>query len=317
MSVNAIGARQRVSYDAGLVPNAKQFELPDDARSRESIVRADGISAPSTESYLPAFNEEYFEWIDILESVKNYASHHAGRRPYFFAELGAGFGRWTVNAVRALQQACPGQCEYFLCAVEADKQHFEWLKQNLWDNGIDPDKHLLLNAPLTGDGRRVSFMTGAYGRWYGQAIVDEGFARELRATGRVPGIGRMLLQKWIGPWRRQSKPLENEVVLKLKSTTLDEVLRKTSHIVDIADLDLQEMEAEVIEAALPAINERVMRFHIGTHSLAVEERLRKCLKGAGWILLRDYPCLGSRETPYGQIAFGDGVQSWINPRFEG
>ena len=315
MVVNAIGARQRISYDAGVVPNAKQFELPDDARSREPIVRADGISASTTESYLPAFNEEYFEWIDILESVKNYAAYHAGRRPYVFAELGAGFGRWTVNAVRALQQACPGQCEYFLCAVEADKQHFKWLKQNLRDNGIDPDQQLLVNAPLTGDGRRVSFMTGAYGRWFGQAVVGDKYVRNLRVTGRVPGIGRLLLH-WIGPWRRRYKPMQDEIILKLKSTTLGEVLRKTPHVVDIADLDLQEMEAEVIEAAVPVINERVMRLHIGTHSLAVEERLRKCLKGAGWILLRDYPCLGTRETPYGQIAFGDGVQSWINPRFQ-
>jgi hypothetical protein len=34
----------------------------------------------------------------------------------------------------------------------------------------------------------------------------------------------------------------------------------------------------------------------------------------GWRLLTDYPCNGASDTPYGRIAFGDGVQSWLNPR---
>jgi hypothetical protein len=172
---------------------------------------------------------------------------------------------------------------------------------------------LLLNAPLTGDGRRVSFLTGSYGREYGQAVINDQFAFRLRASGRVPGFGRTLLH-WIAPLRRRYVPLADKFVQKLKSATLDEVLQKAPPVVDIADLDLQAMEAEVVEAALPALNERVMRVHIGTHSLEVEERLRTCLRGAGWTLLRDFSCLGLRETPYGPVAFGDGVQSWINPR---
>jgi len=311
--VNAIGAVQRVHFDAGVIPNAQPFEAADAARCARPSVLAGRASASNADNHLPAVDEEYFEWIDILESVRDYASQHLGRRPYVFAELGAGFGRWSVNAVRALQQACPHGCDYFLCAVEADRQHFEWLEQNLRDNGIDPQRQLLLNSPLTGDGRRVSFLTGSYGREYGQAVINRRFAFRLRASGRVPGIGRTLLH-WIAPLRRRYVPLEDKFVQNLKSVTLDEVLRKAPPVVDIADLDLQGVEAEVLEAAVPALNERVMRLHIGTHSLEVEERLRTCLHGAGWTLLRDFPCLGSRDTPYGSVAFGDGVQSWINPR---
>ena len=303
MVVNAIGARQQAVYDAGVVSNAAPFERHADSADEPSI-------AP-TAAYLPRFDEEYFEWIDILESVKSYASGHAGKRPYVVAELGAGFGRWAVNAVQALRQACPDPCEYFLCAVEADRKHFEWLRQNLSDNGIDPGRHLLLNVPLTGDGRCVSFLTGAYGRDFGQSIIKKRQAIRLRATESV--IGRMLLQR-IAPLRRRYPPLQDRFVQELKSSTLNEVLRKTPHVVDIADLDLQEMEAEVIEAALPLVNERVKRMHIGTHSPKVEERLRECLRTAGWDLVRDYACHGLRDTPFGRIAFGDGVQSWINPR---
>jgi hypothetical protein len=139
LQVNAIGAVQRAHFDTGVVPNATPFEKAAAARTAEAL-SSDGASAPGTASHVPAVDEEYFEWIDILESVKDYASRHAGSRPYVFAELGAGFGRWSVNAVRALQQACAGSCEYILCAVEADRQHFEWLKQNLRDNDIDPER---------------------------------------------------------------------------------------------------------------------------------------------------------------------------------
>lgn len=85
-------------------------------------------------------------------------------------------------------------------------------------------------------------------------------------------------------------------------------------MVDIAELDLQGMGAEVVEAALPALDGRAMRLHIGTHSLEVEDRLRKRLPGAGWRLMRDFSCLVRRESPYGPVASLDGVQSWINLR---
>jgi FtsZ-binding cell division protein ZapB len=34
---------------------------------------------------------------------------------------------------------------------------------------------------------------------------------------------------------------------------------------------------------------------------------------AGWQKLNDYPCHSRVPTPYGDITFGDGVQTWLNP----
>ena len=39
------------------------------------------------------FNEEYFEWIDMLMSLKDSQDGN-----YHFVELGSGFGRWGVRA---------------------------------------------------------------------------------------------------------------------------------------------------------------------------------------------------------------------------
>ena len=46
-------------------------------------------------SAYPSFNEEYFEWVDVLEAVVARAGM------FTMLELGAGWGRWLANAAAA------------------------------------------------------------------------------------------------------------------------------------------------------------------------------------------------------------------------
>jgi hypothetical protein len=108
--------------------------------------RAKFLSAAFAESMrvrtvYPPVDEEYFGWIDLLESVA------AARGSYTMMELGAGYGRWAIRAGRvvALQRQIP----FHLVAVEAEPQHFKWLQQHLRDNEIDPREHTLLNAAVS------------------------------------------------------------------------------------------------------------------------------------------------------------------------
>ena len=73
----------------------------------------------------PSFDEEYFEWIDLLEAVAS-----ANGR-FTMLELGAGFGRWTARAAAAATQR---KLPYFLVAVEAEPTHFQWMIQNLQES---------------------------------------------------------------------------------------------------------------------------------------------------------------------------------------
>ena len=61
------------------------------------------------------------------------------------------------------------------------------------------------------------------------------------------------------------------------------------------------------------ITKRVERIHIGTHSASVESGLRELFGELKWVCLRDYPMGNRCETEYGEIAFQDGVQTWVNP----
>jgi hypothetical protein len=71
----------------------------------------------------------------------------------------------------------------------------------------------------------------------------------------------------------------------------------------------------VLTAAIDVVDARVRRLHIGTHSQEVEQGLRALLAGRGWTKINDYPCQSRALTPYGEIEFGDGVQTWLNPAF--
>ena len=74
---------------------------------------------------LPAFDEEYLEWIDVLEAVLT------ARDNFVMFELGAGYGRWLVRAVAALRAV--NSMPYRLVVVEPEPTYFDWLHEHLAD----------------------------------------------------------------------------------------------------------------------------------------------------------------------------------------
>jgi len=225
----------------------------------------------------PSPNEEFFEWIDILDSVLD-----AGSK-YTFVELGAGYGRWMVRAAAAFRQI-HGSKPFRLIGVEAEPTHFEWIKQHFLTNGINPDEHKLINAPVYDTQSDVLFCVGKPDIWYGQAIIN--------TIAEAPS---------------------GTETLKLSSIPLVALLDKTE-IIDLIDFDIQGAEGAVVKSAIKELTAQVKRLHIGTHSQHAEIQLRETLYDNGWISLNDFPCASTSDTEYGPIAFGDGVQSWLNPR---
>lgn len=258
-------------------------------------------SAPAearhVQTTLPPFDEEYFEWVDLFEAIRS------ARDKFVMIELGAGYGRWMVRAVKALERFNP--MPYQLVAVEAEPTHFAWLKQHLSDNGIDPVRCELYQAAVDAKGEPVKFHVGNPSGWYGQAI----------SRGPRPGqLQRLLFNVhallFLGKQPNRSDKVKTTWV---RAITLERILERLGRV-DLIDLDVQGAELEVLAAAIDRLDLQVKRLHIGTHSPEVEQELRALLKSHRWELIRDYACLSPNKTPYGEIEFGDGVQSWINPR---
>jgi FkbM family methyltransferase len=121
---------------------------------------------------MPGTDPEYWEWIDVLESVDQ------AEGSYMMMELGAGFGRWSVRA--ALAARYRGLAPIRVIAVEAEPTHFEWLHLHLSDNGFAGLSYELIQAAVSDSAGRVGFLTGRPAEWYGQCIAPEGQGVEVR-----------------------------------------------------------------------------------------------------------------------------------------
>ena len=144
----------------------------------------------------PEPDEEYFEWIDLLESVV------AAKGSYTMIELGAGYGRWALRAAFAAQHYNP-KLRCHVIAVEAEPTVYGWLKEHFAHNGLKPRWHTLLHAAVTGQPGKVQFYIGGPARgpfdlppdaWYGQSLTKDYDAAEGRPAGKYCGF-KILLHK--------------------------------------------------------------------------------------------------------------------------
>jgi FkbM family methyltransferase len=277
----------------GRVPTSFRVGFVGD-RERNAVIGLD-VTRASDEVATgpPPFNEEYFEWIDLLEAVE------AAGDTFTMLELGAGYGRWSSRGALAARQRRKAVC---LGVVEAEPKHVGWLKEHLADNGIAEREYRLTAAPLAREERDVAFCVSVPNgekHWFGQAALrcEIGNAPVVgdyhgHALHRIPG---------------------GAGVIALRSVRLSDVLAPFA-LIDIVDMDVQGCEVEIIAEAIGPLTRKARRMHIGTHGPEIEADLRPLLSAAGWIKTRDWPCRGDIDTEYGRIFFQDGVQSWINPR---
>jgi hypothetical protein len=79
-------------------------------------------------------------------------------------------------------------------------------------------------------------------------------------------------------------------------------------IVDYLDLDIQGGEVATVPPAMAAINLKVRRLHIGTHSPEIHATLKALLVAHGWVLQHDFATSSEYRTArFGRIIFRDGV----------
>lgn len=237
----------------------------------------------------PKFDEEYFEWIDLLEAVTT------ARGQFTMIELGAGWGRWLVNAAFAVSRY--GDFPYTLIGVEAEPTHFRWLNAHFRENGMDVNRHQLIQAAVGEKDGSMWFLQGDAAGCYGQRIIPK--------TRLLPRRIRELLRK-----RRGGVALHTR---KVKAISLNTLLRSLNKV-DLLDLDVQGVEFVVLNAATEQLDQKVKRIHIGTHGQKIEASLRNLFSKLSWINANDYPSHCECQTRWGAISFQDGVQTWINPK---
>jgi FkbM family methyltransferase len=290
----------------GLVPAYKHPDFLGTMYSNEFVA---GTAAPSREPSVlrepryPNFDEEYFEWIAVLESALE------ARGSYVVMELGAGFGRWAVRAGAAIRQAHPGMF-FRLFAVEAEPVVYQWMRQHFLDNGFDPDAHSLLHGAVTeSPGDVLFYIGGPHGgpydkkpdAWYGQFLTKQ---YDVQGGGMPDGeYAGFPVIVHESKWRS----------IRVPSVSLTSLLHGVEHV-DLIDMDIEGQELPSIQANIDTLDHKVKRLQVGTHSAEIEIELRRLFFVHGWECRADYSLFSESTTPYGRIRFQNGVQSWINPR---
>ncbi len=270
-AVNFLGAKTRVEFFS------MYAQLGDFSQDRYEVTRA------------PVQNEEYFEWTDLLEAVAS------ANGCFTMMELGAGWGRWLVSGALAARHL---GLDYRLIGVEADPDHFRWMKRHFLDNDVDLKAARLVEAAVGAKDGSVWFHVGDSANWYGQRVADE-------PPTKVPrGIASRLKRD------NQARRIRS-----VRAVSLGGLLAKEGRV-DLIDADIQGSEAEVFEAAPDELRRSVRKVHIGTHSVENEQRLRAFFGELGWENGYDWPGGGYSDTPYGRMLFQDGVQSWSNPELD-
>jgi FkbM family methyltransferase len=255
---------------------------------------------------LPPVDEEYFEWIDLLSSVRD------ARTSYTMVELGAGFGRWAVRAALAARRA--GIERIRLGVVEPEPKHAQWLRQHLADNGVGEHEVKVYEASASAESGEAVLSVGPadeFGSetartWYGQFVL----------TSPPPAWKQASAQRESYCGRPMTPRLAGETVwstITVPALGIREVLADFD-VIDLLDVDVQGAELEILRAGIELMDERVRRVHIGTHGEEIERGLRRLFRRHGWISVFDYKCRTAALTPFGQVWFDDGVQSWLNPR---
>jgi len=260
-----VGSVQRRSFDAGIAADQHlQDQFLFDFYCAETILTD---------------NPGVFEWLDVCETVL------AARDRYTFVELGAGYARWAVIAYFLARRFrdLPAR----LVCVEPEPTHYRWVLQNLADNGIRPDDHVVLEAAVADrDGYVLLDLGGDPSACYGQSVVGD-----VRPALTSAGAGQRCV----------------------KAYSLATLLQ-TIERVDLVHMDVQGSEYQILAGGADVIDEKVGRLHIGTHSPHIEEDLRRLLGDNGWTSVRDHAAQGRRATEFGEMDFEDGVQTWVNPR---
>ena len=247
------------------------------------------------------FNEEYFEWIDILMSIKDSCDEN-----YHFVELGSGFGRWGIRA--AVNARYNGKIkDFFIEFAEAEPSHVKMNVEHCKINNINNFK-LYDGLVSDRDGEDLFYINQPNGnmedisiKWWGQAKVHD-YEKIKREIGTYQNKNVYLLES-------------GYQAISVRTYDIEEIAN-TWKVVDLVDMDVQGEEFIILNRSIKNFNNKVKRIHIGTHSVDVEKKIFKLLKDNEWINVRDYSCLKVNNTIFGDIKFVDGVQSWINPRFD-
>lgn len=236
-----------------------------------------------------------WEWAPLVWSVLR------AKGSYTMVELGAGWGPWAVRAYSLARHH--GLHPRRVIAVEAEPNHFDYLRQHMDDNAVPDDDRVLVQAMVAARSGIALFPVTETPElsWGLRKLGREGTDRDtvLAESGATP------LPDEPGLYQVPKSPHRYRLE---QSISFADLIGDTARI-DFLHADIQGSEGEVLPDAIALLDERVRLIAIGTHSHAIEDSLRALFTEHNWHLHHD---TAMHQRADGRWA--DGHQLWQNPR---
>jgi FkbM family methyltransferase len=235
-------------------------------------------------------HEDFPEWEYILRAIID-----ASKNDFFqMIDLGAGYGRWSVNAMSAIRnyQGDVNFKPYFL-NVEAHPGRFMLLEECCEINEIRGFCKNV-NLGISEDGKPLLIAENIES--FGASVISNA------ANVETP-------EKFI--WKDSS----GNNYLPIRTVNGSEVIKigqKYSDTIDIINLDVQGAEYEFLSANISLLSKYVKRIRISTHDKDKDDELYQLLVDHKFAIETFYPRQSTSKTPFGNINTDDGIICCIN-----
>ena len=223
---------------------------------------------------LPVMDEEYFEWVSLLQAVDAYAARNttAPARPFVVAEFGARYGTWAARGARAVRSKVP-DARVEVCAVEGDPTAYKRLIAHLERNVPPSTRHFVMH--------------GLIGNQSGNVVPAMAWQAEPSGAKQPSSVTTVSVVDALAQY-----------------DTVDFV-----HM-DVQTAETACLSAD----AMAVLNAKVKAVHIGTRTADVHGRLRAAFLVAGWSVAHDVqphgiaPPVRIENTDFGIVNFNSGGQ---------
>ncbi|MBI1778615.1 MAG: hypothetical protein HYR63_25015 [Proteobacteria bacterium] len=300
---NFVGAKTRHEYEAELPPTSAGQKMPFSVSGR-SLTTDEDPSLPER------LSEDYFEWIDMLEAIDQ------AKGQFVMVELGAGYGRWLVNAAAAVRRhkVRPNIPARFI-GVEASPLRFRWLVQNFKDNQIDVATNRLVWGAVSDD-EEPGFFPIYHAHWIGNQGHTYGAPFEKSDGSRFQRVDLKTDLNKLYPdveyYVCNAAP--GQLFIKVPSFSLARLIAVCPRV-DLIDMDVQGAELAIVRSGMAELSRKVKRVHIATHGEDIEREIAQTFAASGWQNVWCMPYNRVHATIYGEMYFCDGIQGWKNPAF--
>jgi hypothetical protein len=274
--VKSHAARERTAVDGHIV-NYLGVAMPVSIMPHLAPQAGTLEDAPLPNNY----HADLAEWAAALRAVD------LARGAFTMIELGCGWGCWMNNTGIAAKRR---GLNTHVIGIEGDPAYLAIARQTLARTGIAADEYTLLHGVASAKPGFALFPTrdAGHATWGLEPRFDVGDAESAAAVAN-------------GGYQR------------LPNITLSEAIGARAKI-DLLHIDIQGGEADLVEAALTLLCERVGYLVIGTHMREIEGRLFALLQAANWQLEIERPA--TFDLLSGKpVILVDGVQGWKNLRF--